>query len=183
MLFRSLYRLRKLLGVDGAVKMSGGRVSFDRSVVWIDAFALKDRIKEMERCLGKEDFDRLFPLFDTSFELYAGPFLAGEEEPPEVLFRERIEQSFLKLLSGAGEYLEKKEQWREAEAIFRRGLRIAPVQENLYRHVMHCCERQGRFAEAVSVYKSFEKKLALLSGIAPGPQIKSLYSSIKRKSS
>ena len=176
----ALHRLRKLLGVTGAVELSGGRVSFDPDVVWIDAFVLKDRMQEMQKCLKKEDMDGFFRICDAAFDLYAGPFLAGEEEAEQVLFRERITQWLLNLLSGAGRYLKNKERWPEAEAIFRRGLQIDPVSEDFCSHIMYCCKRQGRSAEAVSVYKDFKKKLAVVSGLAPGPEIISIYNSIKK---
>ena len=45
----TLHRLRKLLGVDGAITLRHGRLSLDRTLWWVDVWALDDPPRRLAR--------------------------------------------------------------------------------------------------------------------------------------
>ncbi|MGM0643092.1 MAG: BTAD domain-containing putative transcriptional regulator [Thermodesulfobacteriota bacterium] len=177
----ALHRLRKLLGVKGALQLAGGKLSIDLTIVWIDVFVLKELLEKIENICRKGDAGRAAVLLESAFDLYKGPFLAGDIDSQGVSFQENMEQAFLRAVFLTGDLLEKKGRWRKAESIFRRGVEIDPVNEDFHKQIMHCCEKEGRFMEAVSVFKGYKKKLSALSGLEPGHEIKSFYQYILRK--
>jgi LuxR family transcriptional regulator, maltose regulon positive regulatory protein len=89
----TLLRLRKALGALGkAVKVEGGRLSLDASLVWTDLLAIGAVLGEIERLDdgGRTGAARPTALAERLIELYVAPFGCDTELPPSLLgFRGR----------------------------------------------------------------------------------------------
>jgi DNA-binding SARP family transcriptional activator len=131
----ALHRLRRLLGDHGAVRMREGRLSLDAERVWVDAWALERLLAGGE---GAADVDRVL-------ELYGGPLLADEPEPPWLLAaRERIRRKVVRRLMSQGEAWEGAGHFQRAIDLYQRGLEADPAAEDLARRLTRCHQRLGR---------------------------------------
>jgi LuxR family transcriptional regulator, maltose regulon positive regulatory protein len=82
----TLYRLRRLLGVDGALALGEGRLTLSQDVCWTDSLALQHVLAEANKVFGqrgaaatKADIERI----ETAIlGLYKGPFLDGLSDEP-----------------------------------------------------------------------------------------------------
>ena len=94
----ALYRLRKLLGHEGAIETTRGLVALAEGVCWVDvrAFVLEcDRLGELARD-GRIDRGALERHEAALFELYRGPFAPGDDRPPITRARERLRARFVR---------------------------------------------------------------------------------------
>lgn len=175
----AIMRLRKLLSAPEAIVIEDGKIGLDTRRVWLDSWAF-DR-----------DVDALLPLSrDTNNDaavaaiserilaLYRGPFLDNEEAQGWLLAaRERTRQRFMRSLSDAGRYWERREQWSAAAALFERGLEIDPLAEDLYRRLMRCHLSQRRPSEAARVFQRCREMLLAQLGVPPSAETEALLAS------
>lgn len=77
----TLHRLRALLGVHDAVRLSAGRLTLDLQICTVDAWAFERALR------GAADADAIEAVLDS----YPGPFLADEQSPWALAARERLE--------------------------------------------------------------------------------------------
>ncbi|MCF8045294.1 MAG: hypothetical protein K9J83_05485, partial [Desulfarculaceae bacterium] len=177
----ALHRLRKLLGVKRALQLTGGKVSIDRTIVWVDVLVLKELLAKSQKFYRRDDPGRAADSLEAAFDLYKGPFLGGDVDSKGFSFQENLERVFLRSVEETGVLFEKKEMWGKAESMFRRGLEIDSLKEDFYKHIMCCCEQEGRFAEAMSLFRRYKKILSTLFGLDPGHEITSVYGNIRKK--
>jgi len=106
----TLYRLRKLLGVAGALVLREGRLSVDPRLCWVDATALERTFARLEAALlAAPDEVAIAQLVEHVLELYRGPFLGDDEDlPAGRAFRERLRHRVGRLLGKAGQLLEEQ---------------------------------------------------------------------------
>src|SRR4030067_485678 len=69
-------------------------------------------------------------------------------------------------------------RWEEAVSCYRKGLEADELAEELYRRLMVCHIRQGREAEALSVYRGCRKTLSSVLGVNPSAETRKLAESI-----
>ena len=109
----TLSRLRKLIGIEGAIQVKEGKVRLNEKIIWVDARALENlagrvaalRVKGMDRQPGEAA-----RLASLALEIYRGEFLANHDEPWITPLREGMKNRFLKtarklmdILNHAGE--------------------------------------------------------------------------------
>ncbi|MCH7631397.1 MAG: hypothetical protein IIC07_05875, partial [Proteobacteria bacterium] len=74
---------------------------------------------------------------EPALELYRGPFLEGEFDPPEFLTaRERYHSIFLRHIKTLGEHFKDQGNSRRAMELYQRGLEIDPLAEEFYAALM-----------------------------------------------
>lgn len=159
----TLYRLRKLIGVEGALTLSEGRLSLDGSKCWVDVWALDALLDSMEGAdadIGTHARDLL--------RLYPGHFLDKDsQEPWAVGARDRIKARFVRAVSHLGAKLEVDKRWSEAIALYARALELDNLAESLYRRLMICHRENGEAAEALNVYRRCRDMLSIVLGTRP----------------
>jgi len=102
----TLFHLRKLVG-QGLLLLQDGRLSLDADACWVDAREFTRLLTEAERAVAGGHGAEASPLLDRALELYRGPFLDGEFDPPEVLSaRERLHGMFLRNIELLGQYFQ-----------------------------------------------------------------------------
>ena len=173
----TLYRLRKLLGTDEAIKLEGGKLSLNDAMCWIDCFAFE------RLAAGLEGAAR------GAMRRACGPCaravsrsLSGERggAPWASAYREKLRARFLQVVERAGDRLESSARSGDAEQLYRRALQLDPVAEAIYRRLIRSLARRGEQAEAIDVYRRCREMLSIVLNGKPAPETERLYESIRQ---
>lgn len=181
----TVHRLRKLLGVESAVRVQGGKISLSRQHCWVDAWALEKRLAELDAAQKTGSYDastfseRLEPLWSR----YTGPFLGDETNCGwELAYRDRLHRRLVRLVETAGIQCEAAGDRQQAIAWDLRGLDIEPLDEAFYRRLMNAYHADGRSAEATAVYRRCQAVLEQSLGMEmPSAPMQADYERIRRE--
>jgi LuxR family maltose regulon positive regulatory protein len=176
----ALSRLRKLLGKDDALILKEGRLSLSNRNCWVDVWAFERSLGQAEKARKEGKQAEAIRQFEKALSLYRGPFLQAEEMTCVESPREKMRSRFLRAVAHLGRCYEEREQWDEAVSCYRKGLETDELAEELYRRLMACHIRQGREAEALSVYRHCRKTLMSVLGVDPSPETRRLAESLGR---
>jgi ATP/maltotriose-dependent transcriptional regulator MalT/two-component SAPR family response regulator len=162
---QALHRLRRLLGSGEAVLLEDGKASLNDAHVWTD-------VRAFEELLGQ---DQSNGDHEALFKLYRGQFLAEEADATwAVSLRERLRSKFVHEVERAGLELESAHRWREAIALYLRGLDADSLNESFYQGQMRCYASLDNRAEAISVYRRLREQLSIVLGIKPSSSSEAL---------
>jgi DNA-binding SARP family transcriptional activator len=185
----TLLRLRKFLGVEGAVQLKGGLVSLDQRYCWVDVWAIEEILQkatERWRSLSEngarpeQETVEAIRLTEQATALYGGPFLKGDlEQAWTIPMRERVRSRLLHVLISLTRHRELEHRWEEALACIEKGLVIDPLMEEFYRHQMICHESLGRRSEALRAYERCNAVLSSSLGIAPANETRTVYQRVR----
>lgn len=177
----TLYRLRKLLGHDAALTLSEGKLSLDDSQLWLDVRAFEGAVARVDAVLDEAEADPSV-LADAAAALvaaYPGHFLAGEEDQPWLIgLRDRLRAKLMRAVLELGRRLQARSQWREAAALYVRGLEADNLAEPLYRELMICHRELGEAAEALRVFRRCRELLSMVLGMAPSAETEAVRRSL-----
>ncbi len=172
----TLYRLRKLIGVEGVIALSEGKLSVDNEKCWLD-------VSEFQRLL--EGIDRATDLSEVEIfakdllRLYAGHFLEKEsQESWAISARDKIKAKFVRAVAHLGVQLENGQQWPQAIAVYSRALELDNLAEGLYRRLMICHRENGEPAEGLNVYRRCRDMLSIVLGVKPSPETEAIRSTL-----
>ncbi len=178
----TLYRLRQLLSSDKALTLIDGTLSIDARYCWIDILAFERSMADAESARREEkDGKGRTPMehLERAISLYRGHFLpADASQSFTVSMRERLRVKFHRLVTDLGSELEGAGKWKEAVAIFHRGLEIDDLAEEFYQHLMICSIERGQQAEAVSIYNHCCSALSASMGLEPSSKTQEIYQSL-----
>ena len=164
----ALHRLRKVLGGASTVLVDHGRMSLNRSEVWVDAFAF-----ELAADAGIDP--------RRIEALYRGQFLSEEPDAPWALgTRERLRGKFIRHVAGQGTRLEKSGEHEAAMKLYQRGIEADDLAEEFYRGLMRCHIERGRHADAMAVYRRLRQTLSVTLGIVPSRASDFLFRSVRQ---
>lgn len=181
----TLSRLRRLLGVDGAIRFQEGRVSLDPRFCWLDARAFKRILQKLERIIEgeyilAESTNSLTALLDKGIDIYRGHFLCADAgQFWTISYRERLRNGYFRLITTAGERLEMAGQWEKALKYYRKGIEIDEFSEEYYQRLMICYQKLGRQADAIEVYRHYSRLLSMKMGIEPSTRAKAIYEKLR----
>jgi LuxR family transcriptional regulator, maltose regulon positive regulatory protein len=102
----TLSRLRKLLGNNGAIEVSEGRVFLNNKSVWVDTWALGElterilRLSEKKQHATIEETENLASLIINT---YQGDFLSNDDEPWIIPYRDKLRSSFQRTVKRLGD--------------------------------------------------------------------------------
>lgn len=167
-------RLRKLIGAE-AVQGQDGRWSLNSHVCWVDAHTITSLLREALRDgdTNKEEFCRRL---EEALALYQGPFLDGEFHLPPVLSaRQRLHSLILRHVAEVGTLYEHAGQRARAIDLYRKGLEVDDLAEEIYQRLMRCFEASGRAAEGIAVFQRCREALRTHVGSEPSPQTRALH--------
>jgi DNA-binding SARP family transcriptional activator len=169
----ALFRLRKLLDVDGAIELSSGQVTLARALVWTDVGALEAALD----CGDAAPAVAARRLLDA----YTGPLLGGDEAPWLAKPRDALRARFVRTLMELGAALERAGDWTAAVDVYRRGLEADNLAESFYRGLMRALDATGNPAEAVSAYRRCRELLSIVLGLKPSMETDRLYREISAR--
>ncbi len=171
----TLWRLRKLIGVDDALELVEGKLSLNRRLCWVDAAALGELLEKARSC-GR---GRRAGFVEKAAGLYRGPFMAGDDSAPWALtIGEQLKCSLLKSIKDAAAELEQRGDYEGAAGLYERGIEVDVFSEVLYCGLMSCCKNLGRTAEAIEVYNRLKKILSVNFGREPSRKARALNASL-----
>lgn len=177
----TLHRLRKLLGVDGAIQLAGGKLSLDGRIIWLDTWALDQLGVRVTRVLrnasvpGAEP-DELHALAQWALELYAGPFLDSDPDATWAYpMRDRMRQRFVRIVIDSARHWEARRDAARSIELLERAIDVDSVSEPGYCCLMSCYAALGRRAEALDTYGRCRTILASTLDVAPSPETTALY--------
>ncbi|MEO8038213.1 MAG: bacterial transcriptional activator domain-containing protein [Betaproteobacteria bacterium] len=177
----ALLRLRRLLQMDEAIVVCGGKLSLDRELCWVDAWAFERTVESVEQVSSYLSLDRARALAERMVELYRGRFLGPEEDRSWMLpARDRLSAKFARGLTLCARALADSGLHAEAEALYRRGLELDNLSEALYRGLMECCRAQGHCSEALSVYRRCRELLSIVFNTRPSADTELLRQALLR---
>jgi LuxR family transcriptional regulator, maltose regulon positive regulatory protein len=176
----ALSRLRKLLGTEDALVLKEGRLSLSNRHCWVDVWAFARSLGEAEKARKEGKGTEAIRLFEKAVSLNTGPFLLSEEMTWATSPREKLRGGFLRAIAHLGQCYEDRERWEEAVSCYGKGIEADDLAEELYRRLMVCHIRQGREAEALSVYRRCRKTLSSILGVEPSAETRSIAASLGR---
>ena len=149
----TLYRLRRLIG-SNAVALRNRQLTLDPVHVWCD-------VQEFESVLAVATEEGATACAARALDLYLGPFLDGECDPPEIIrARERLHGRFLRTIRDAGTSLEKAGSVPAAIDLYEKALEVDPLAEVLIQQLMTALSTVGRASEALDVYQRFQRDMS-----------------------
>ena len=129
----NLYRLRKLLDVDGALALAEGKLSLDAGVVWLDVWAFEQALDATP-----PDVDAALALLSRPFPRprSAGAVGAAAARPAAGAARARRART----RPGAAK---RERDFAAARALYERALELDNLAEAVYRRLMVCQRELG----------------------------------------
>jgi ATP/maltotriose-dependent transcriptional regulator MalT len=179
----TLYRLRKLLGSDAALPLQEGKLALDPRHCWVDVWAFERSVQAIDAAsadAGGITEETASSLGRQVLELYAGHFLATEEEAPwSAALRDRLRAKLARAITLLGRRLEAAGAWRAAAALYARTLEHDNLAEDLYRRLMVCHRELGEVAEALRVYRRCRQLLSIVLNVAPSAETEAVRQSLQ----
>jgi len=162
-----LYRLRKLLGVDGALTLAEGRLSLNPDVVWLDTWAFEQAL------------DATPPDVDAALACYRGHFLGLEAAAPWALpLRDRLQARLARAVLARGQALEAQGSFDAARLLYERALELDNLAEAIYRRLMVCQRELGDPAGALTTYRRCRELLSIVLGRKPAAETEAIRASL-----
>jgi DNA-binding SARP family transcriptional activator len=181
----TLYRLRKLLS-DDAITLTNRCVSLNPKMCWVDVWETEQIVSSP----FSTEADALNPdlcgggliKLDRLFDLYKGNFLCFEETQQWVISpADRLKSKFIRFVKNVGDRLAQKDNWREAVNVFRKGIEVDGLSEDLYRALMESQRRVGNVADALETYRRCRQMLSVVLGISPSEATTAIYRELMRE--
>ena len=159
----TLYRLRKLVDVEGAIALSEGKLSLDPATVWVDALAL-------EALLDAEPVR-----VERALALARGDFLADEAALPwAVRTRDRLKSRLIRAVLAEAEQREARGDYAGARPLYEAALERDNLAEAVYRRLMVCQRELGDAAGAMLTYRRCRELLSIVLGRAPAAETEAI---------
>jgi len=177
----ALYRLRRLIGNDVAIRLQGGHLSLDSRRCWVDVWAFEKLLEEIAEVSVSEKSDACFRAdllrrIENAFHLYKGSFLPDDASCLWTApIRKSLQKKFFRLVMLSGNYLERVKQWQKAVEYYERAIEADTLAEEFYQRLMLCHHRLGRRLEAVKTYHDLRDVLSSVYRITPSPETEAIY--------
>jgi DNA-binding SARP family transcriptional activator len=178
----ALHRLRKILGDDEVISLYEGKLSLDRTRVWVDAWAfqrLTGSIEDRAHGTYKSERHDAGTVAAQLLRAYLGHFLAEEEASWVLGYRERLRSKFLRAIKTLTKRFEEAHRYDEALELHRRAIEIDPLAEEFHCGLMRTLLALGRFAEGIDAYRRCRELLSVTLAIEPSAETQAVYKSLK----
>ena len=164
----TLYRLRKLIGIDGVITLAEGKLSLDSVKCRLDLWEFQRLLDRIDRTTDLQDVEAFTK---DLLWLYAGHFLEQEsQESWAISARDKIKAKFVRTVTSLGAQLEQGQQWPQAIALYSRALELDNLTEGFYRRLMICYRENGEPAEALNIYRRCRDMLSIVLGVKPSAE-------------
>jgi DNA-binding SARP family transcriptional activator len=177
----TLYRTRKLLGLDAALVLNEGKLALDPRHCWVDVRAFERVARECDETVSGEGVppERLAATARALLDAYPGHFLAGDEDQPWLMgLRDRLRSKLVRGVLALGRRLQAAGGARDAVALYQRALELDNLAEDLYRQLMIALRDQGEHAAALQAYRRCRELLSVVLGMKPSAETESVRRSL-----
>ena len=162
-----LYRLRKLLAVDGALTLAEGKLSLNPQVVWLDVWAFEQAL------------DATPPDVEAALACYRGHFLGLDAPAPWAMpLRDRLQARLSRAVLTRGQALEAQQDFAAARILYERALELDNLAEAVYRRLMVCQRELGDPAGALTTYRRCRELLSIVLGRKPAAETEAIRASL-----
>ncbi len=177
----AIYRLRKLLGADEAVRVTHGRASLDLAGSWVDAYDFRQLTERIRAALSagirsRPDAEKLAAALVSS---YPGHFLPAEQRSWAVEVREQLHSRFVRAAGALGAALEQLGAFEAAIELNRHGIELDAHAEIFHRGLLRAYLALGHKAEALEAYRRCRDLLRAGLGVEPSPEMRELHARIR----
>jgi LuxR family maltose regulon positive regulatory protein len=173
----SLHRLRQLLGGAKTLQLRVGVLKIDPQICWVDAHAFNELLALAEKA-APDDGNRLLV---KALSLYQGTFLQDDDDPWAISYREQMRYRYLRGVQRLGERLENAGQFDRAVDLYRKGLEIDILAEEMYCRLMKCHMAAGRKSAAMATYETCRKVLRSMLSIEPSSETQAAYRALNEQ--
>ena len=171
----TVHRLRKLLGMPEAITLKDGFLSLNKEYCWVDAFVFSALART-----PRSSVDRVANL-KKALALYKGPLLDNEDVVPWMITpREKLQKTAHQIIMEIGERHERRRKWGKAIQLYRNGLALDNLDEQVWRHLMQCYRQSGRKEDALASYEQCCSELKVQLARNPSAKTKMLAESISQ---
>ncbi len=160
----TLQRLRKMLAHRDALRLQEGKLSLDRQLCHVDAWAFES---VDPAAVGFEDLRR-------ATSLYRGAFLAGDEAVWAIAPRERLRARFVQMATALARQHGLQHREEQAIACLEGALQVDDTVEAFYRQLMTLQASLGRLADVQSTYRRCRQVLDSSLQVRPSPSTEAL---------
>ncbi len=172
----TLKRLRSIIGIDNVLHLSNGELTLNSSCCWVDAW-------EFEHIVGRVDKDSRHGMTEGTVSLLERVIttfaedcsLRSDQSSLALAFNERMRSKLIRCIIKLGAYWEETGDSDRAVEIYKKGLEVDNLSEELYQKLMICQSRLGRRAEALALFKYLSNLYADMLGIEPSSKTKKIY--------
>lgn len=173
----TLFRLRKLLDVDDALPLAGGKLSLAPPLVWTDVARLHQQLEAAAdpAIVPAGDAAAVRRAAEALLEAWAGPLLGDEAHAWVLRPRDALQARVVGALARLGEQLERLGDPAAAAALYRRALEIHNLAETLHRALMRALAAAGDHAEALAAYRRCRELLGRVLGTTPAAETEALH--------
>jgi DNA-binding SARP family transcriptional activator len=176
----TLLRLRKLLQVDGALRLAEGRLWFEPSIVWCDVDAFE---RDCDALLGLSDAPGGAVALSAAarrLRMRPGHRLFGHSgvEAWAVVARERLATRFAEAVLAYGRHLEGEAAWIAAIALYEHGVAEDALAEPYYRGLIRSHLALDQPAVAMRCFMRCRDLLAAVLKVRPSAETLAMVESI-----
>jgi ATP/maltotriose-dependent transcriptional regulator MalT/DNA-binding SARP family transcriptional activator len=177
----TLYRLRKLLGLDAALVLNEGKLSLDPRHCWVDVDAFERAARDADAVAQDPDAapERIAAAAAALRAAYPGHFLAGDEDQGWLMgMRDRLRAKLVRTVLALGRRLQAAGRLHEAAGLYERALELDNLAEDLYRQLIVCQRELGERAAALQTYRRCKELLSVVLGTRPSPETEAVRRSL-----
>ncbi|HTE47943.1 MAG TPA: BTAD domain-containing putative transcriptional regulator, partial [Gemmatimonadaceae bacterium] len=157
----TLHRLRRALGGNECITLTGDRYQIDPSILSEFDVAEFERDLTSARRMIKRREEGAAVALERAVDRFRGDLLDGEPAGDWHLeHRDRLQRMYSEALMELGVHLVADERYQKAADAFRRVLARDDLHEEAVRALMDCHARLGERAPAMRVYQRFAERLA-----------------------
>jgi len=159
-------------------------LTLNSGMAWVDAWEFERLINYCERLLARpDDMEAVSEMIDCSerlLHLYQGAFLERESIHYWALrLHERLRSKFLHHILDVGRICENHECLDAAMRLYRKGLEIDPLIEELHLRLMSCHRDSGHIAEAIGAFNRCKSLLSQHLQIMPSRATVKFHASLR----
>jgi DNA-binding SARP family transcriptional activator len=172
----TLSRLRKWLGVEGALRLVDGRLSLNARLAWCDLAAFEQVQEQLQlHLVPHADAAPLPALAQRLTQLYRGKLFGDAPlEAWGVGPRERLSLQFARAITDYGQHLETRLAWADALRVYEQGLAQDLLSEPIYRALMRCHLALEQRTEARRVFLRCQEQLRASLQLPPSRETQEL---------
>jgi DNA-binding SARP family transcriptional activator len=177
----TLYRLRKLIGLEAALVLNEGKLSLDPRHCWVDVDAFERAARDADAVAQDPDAapERIAAAAAALRAAYPGHFLAGDEDQGWLMgMRDRLRAKLVRTVLALGRRLQAAGRLHEAAGLYERALELDNLAEDLYRQLIVCQRELGERAAALQTYRRCKELLSVVLGTRPSPETEAVRRSL-----
>jgi DNA-binding SARP family transcriptional activator len=163
----TLHRLRRLIGVDGAVIKEEGRLGINAALVWVDLWAFHRLAGLSLKMLQEDDEARVtqgLALGRQALAIHSGPFLAGHTQSCCLPPRNRLQNRLVRLVCAIGSTHQRRGDLEAAMDCYRQGMELDGTAKEFRHRLMACGGQSGLEDDAEKAHSPCGGNLARVGG-------------------